>query len=195
MLLYATIIPYNTIESQDYNFSQEALIVVVNSIEIFFIILALNRKSSFIEAKESYLKVLTVSLSWSLSESFFSYFLYFLMNATNDEFNWQFIQSSVISNIDLFERIGIVAIVECYILLKKYNKFNHHLILLLLAKYSLNNFGYKYIPYLNKTGWGDIQARFSSCCIFVIICKLIYNNIIESIINTAANNYNTKKNN
>ena len=192
MLLYATVIPYNTIESEDYSLSQEALKVVVNSVEIFFITLALNIKSSFIEGKESHLKVLSVALTWTLAENFFSYFLYFVMNATSDEFQWEFIQTSVISNIDLVERIGIVALIECYVLLKKNEKFNLHVILILLSKYTINSVGSKYIPGLNEDGWKLIQVRIIICIVFSLLSKITFSNVINSV---EADASSSKKNN
>lgn len=180
MLLFATVIPYNSIESEDYNFSEESLKVVINLIEIFFMLIALQNKSNFIEGKETYLKVLTVALSWSLAENLFSYLLYFLANATSDEFNWEYIQTAISANIDLIERICVVALVESYRILKESRKFNLHLIIILIGKYVLSNLGPKYIPFLSGDQWSVIQARLVIALVFLVISKLLYNSTVSS---------------
>jgi hypothetical protein len=177
MLLYATVIPYSTIESENYDISEEALKVVINCVEIFFMTIALQNKSNFIEGKESHLKVLTVALSWSLAENIFSYFLYFVANATSDEFKWEYIQTAIIANIDLIERIGIVALVESYRILKDNGKFNLHLIFFLILKYGLNSIGSKYISFLSGDNWTIIQGRLVLGLIFCIIAKVIFNQV------------------
>lgn len=178
MLLYATVIPYNTIESENYSLTQELMKIVINCIEVFFIMMALKNKSNFTEGKESHLKVLTVSLSWSLAESVFSYLLYFLMNATSDEFKWEFIQTSIISNIDLIERISLVAIVEAYRSLKESESFSLHLMVLILLKFALGTLGPKYIqPLSTSISWNYIQARLGIALVFALLSKLIFNSV------------------
>lgn len=100
MLLYATVIPYKALESENYNFSQEVLQVLIASVEIVFILWALREKNNFME-REIHLKIIALSLAWSLAESLFSYLLYFFMNAIAEEFKWEYIQTSIIANIDL----------------------------------------------------------------------------------------------
>lgn len=178
MLLYATVIPYNTIESENYSLTQELMKIVINCIEVFFIMMALKNKSNFVEGKESHLKVLTVSLSWSLAESVFSYFLYFLMNATSDEFKWEFIQTSIVSNIDLVERVSLVAVVEAYRALKESESFSLHLMILILFKFALGNLGPKYIqPLSTSVSWTYIQARLAIALGFALVSKLIFNSV------------------
>ena len=174
MLLYATVIPYNTIESENYDFSQEILKILINCIEIMFILMALKDKSSFTK-QETHLKVTTVGLAWSLSESVFSYFLYFLINATSEEFQWEYIQTSISANIDLLERLAIVALVECYRKYKDSGKTNIQFIILLFVKYSISIIGHKYIPFLQTDdAWKKLMNKFVITLVFSIMAKFIF---------------------
>ena len=176
MLLYATVIPYNTIESENYDISQELFKVLINCIEVVFILMALKNKSSFGE-NENHLKVLTVALSWALSESVFSYSLYFLFNANSEEFKWEYIQTAISANIDLIERIAIVALVECYRKNEEYGKTKFHLLLILLVKNAISSVGYKYLEVLKTDDhWMKLAHKFSITIVFSIIVNIIFNN-------------------
>ncbi len=176
MLLYATVIPYNIIETESYNLSQEGLKIVINLIEIFFLILTLKNKSNFIDGKETGLKVIVVALSWALAENLFSYFLFFLTNATSDEFSWEYLQIAIKANIDLFERIAIVALVEAYRLLQENKKVNLHIFFLLLLKYSLSVAGEKYIPFLKSDNeWVLVKNRSVICVMFCLVSRIVFN--------------------
>lgn len=178
MLLYATVIPHSNIELESYDFSQELLKILINCIEIFFILMALQNKSSFSDSA-THLKVITVGLAWALSESVFSYLLYFLINATSEEFKWEYIQTSIMANIDLIERIAIVALVECYRKLKVQNRFSLHFLLLLAFKYGVNLLGPKYISYLNTNDqWKKIGDKFLITIIFSLLVKGIFNSVV-----------------
>ena len=189
MLLYATVIPYNVIESESYDISQETLKIVINCIEIFFIILALRNKSNFIEGKETGLKILTVAIAWALAENLFSYFLYYLANATSDEFSWEYLQTAVKANIDLLERISIIAIVESFRILQESNKISIHLAVILICKFALSVIGEKYIPFLkSENEWINIQNKAILAIGFGFLSKMIYNS-------TCVFSENNKKNN
>ena len=177
MLLYATAIPHSSIEAESYDLTQELLKILINCIEVFFILMALQNKSSFND-NETHLKVTTVGLAWSLSESVFSYLLYFLINATSEEFKWEYIQTSIIANIDLIERISIVALVECYRKFKETKKFNLHFLLLLIIKFGLNSIGPKYISFLDTNdAWKKIGNKLITTLGFAMIVKVIFGNI------------------
>lgn len=179
MLLYATVIPYGIIESENYSFNQELLKILINGIEIFFILMALKNKSSFSD-QEAHLKVITVGLAWSLSESLFSYFLYFLFNSTSEEFSWEYIQTSLMANIDLLERIAIVALVECYRKHKEDKKMNLHFLILLISKYAIKNIGSKYIPLLEyNDAWIKLRNHLIITVIFAVIVKMMFSSLLE----------------
>lgn len=88
MVLYATIIPFNQIESENYDLSQEILKILINTIELILIGYSLKARNSFSNTEAKF-KVLTVGLAWALADSVTSYLLYFLMNATGEEFKWE----------------------------------------------------------------------------------------------------------
>ena len=111
MILYATIIPYNPSENDTVNSMQELIRVLINSIEVIFIFYLLKGKNNFSE-NENGLKVLAVGLGWSLADSLCMHLFYFLMNATGEEFTWEYIQTGILSNVDLIERIGMVDNIE-----------------------------------------------------------------------------------
>ena len=173
MVLYATIIPFNGLESEKDNsdFSQETLKIIVNTIEILLIMYSLRLKNNFNE-KETHLKVLSVGLAWALADSAASNLLYFLMNATGEEFKWEYIQAAIQSNLDLIERIAIVGLVQSYETLKTQNRFNVHVLLIIIFKYFFNGLGFKYIEKLKfEDSWHNIGAKASICIIFAIISK------------------------
>lgn len=181
MLLYATVIPYNTIESENYDISQELFKVLINCIEVVFILMALKNKSTFNES-EAHLKVLTVALAWSLSESVFSYSLYFLFNANSEEFKWEYIQTAISANIDLLERIAIIALVECYRLKEEAGKTKFYLLLILIAKNTISSIGSKYIEVLKTDDqWIKLAHKFSITVVFAIIVSIIFNNVANIV--------------
>jgi hypothetical protein len=173
MVLYATIIPFNGLESEkDHSdISQETLKIIVNTIEILLIIYSLRLKNNFNE-KETHLKVLAVGIAWAFADSLASNLLYFLMNATGEEFKWEYIQSAIQSNVDLIERIAIVALVQSYETLKSQNRFNLHILLILLSKYFLNGLGFKYIEQLKfEDHWQSLAAKAVICLVFAFLSK------------------------
>lgn len=173
MVLYATIIPFNGLDNDKdgSDFSQETLKIIVNTIEIILIMYCLRLKNNFNE-KETHLKVLSVGLAWALAESVASNLLYFLMNATGEEFKWEYIQAAIQSNLDLIERIAIVSLVQSYETLKTQNKFNIHVLLFLIFKYFFNGLGFKFIEKLKyEDTWNSLGAKASICFVFAIISK------------------------
>ena len=107
MVLYATVIPYHMIESEGniitqvyFTLTQDVLKITINLIELLFLSYSLRAKNSF-TTKETSSKILAVALSWALADSVASNLLYFLMEATGEEFKWDFIQAAIQSNFDL----------------------------------------------------------------------------------------------
>lgn len=192
MLLYATVIPLTTIEAESYNLSQEIFKIIINCVEVAFILMALRNKSSFKDS-EADLKITVVALAWSLSENVFSYFLEFLFHATSEEFQWNYIQTAISANIDLLERLAIIAVVECF---RKYNemgKVSSHFIILLIIKYSINNLGTKYIPFMKSNDqWNLLGYKFVITLAFSLFVKVMFN-IIQNQSSSEKEDNNTKK--
>lgn len=175
MLLYATIIPFS-IESEVFSVTEESLKIVINLVEVFFIILSLKVKNSFMIGRESGLKIVSVGLAWTLAENFISYFLYFLTNSMSDEFSWEFLQTGIKANIYLFERLALVAMIESYRLLKESNRFALHLVFLLILKYGFDSVGSKYF-FVLENEWENIQMRGVCSLVVVVIGKVIFEKI------------------
>ncbi len=159
------------IENERQDISQETLKVLINIIELLLISYSLNQRHSF-NKKEVHLKVLCVGLAWSLADSVATNLLYFLMNATGEEFKWEYIQSGIQSNLDLIERIAIVALVQVYETLKEAKKINIHIFVFLVVKYFFSGLGFKYINRLNyEDQWSQLGAKGVYCLIFALISK------------------------
>jgi len=176
MLLYATVIPYNTIESENYSISEEGLKIVINLIEVFFIIFALKMKNSFMTGSETGLKIISVGLAWTLADNFISYFLYFLTNANSDEFTWEFLQTAIKANMFMFERFGLIAIIESYRILKESNRVSIHLAFLLVLKYAYDSLGNKYL-FVFDSEWENIKLRACGTVFVILLGKFIYERI------------------
>jgi hypothetical protein len=145
---------------------------------MLFIYYSLKVRNPF-QNSEAHLKVLTVGLSWALAESVTSYLLYFLMNATGEEFKWEYIQTAIQSNLDLIERIAVVALVESYSHLKKNEGVNLHIVLILLGKYFVSGFGFKFIEKMYDCTWSQLGAKAAYVAIFSLIAKIIFGNVFS----------------
>jgi hypothetical protein len=174
MVLYATVIPFNSIETERYDLSQEILKILINTVELVLINYSLKTKHYFSETEVG-LKVLTVGLSWVLADSIGSYLLYFLMNATGEEFKWEYIQTAIQSNFDLIDRIALVALVECFDKLRNDKKWNIHIVLILIFKYFFNGLGFKYIDRLrSEDPWNQLVIKGTCTLVFAIFSRIIF---------------------
>ena len=198
MILYATIIPYNPIETEISSI-QELIRVMINAIEIIFIFYLLKGKNNFSE-NENGLKVLAVSLGWSLADSLCMHLFYFLMNATGEEFTWEYIQTGILSNVDLIERIGMVALVQSFVTLSNENKMSLHIILFIIGKYLFSAFGFKKIEGMMFKGmslgdkWEEIVGRIVIAMVFGIFCKIVFKMSNKTEEEKAMEEYNKMKN-
>jgi hypothetical protein len=102
------------------------------------------------------------------------------MNATGEEFKWEYIQTAIQSNLDTIERIAIVALVECYEHLRKSDGVNLHIVLILLSKYFLSGFGFKFLERLySEDTWSQLYTKAIYVAIFSIISKIIYRKVFS----------------
>jgi hypothetical protein len=168
MVLYATVIPFNSIETERYDLSHEILKVFINTLELVFISYSLKLKNSFQE-KETGLKVLSVGLAWTLAETLCSNLLYFIMNATSEEFQWEYIQTAIQCNFDLIERLGVVALLECYY---RNTLLSPLFLLIVLGRYFISGLGFKYIDILkHHDEWKQLAIRGVYSIAFAIIAR------------------------
>ena len=119
--------------------------------------------------------ILNVSLGWSLADSLCTNLFYFFMYATGEEFSWEFIQTGIQANIDLIEKIAIVALIYCIHVLRNEKKFYFHIILVLIGKYFLTNLGFKFLKFFQKeNNWENIQLKIGIALVFGLLSKILY---------------------
>lgn len=148
--------------------------VMVNLIEIVLIKYALNLKNPFSE-KETALKVLTVGLIWTLANSICSNLLYFLMNATGEEFNWEYIITAIESNFDLIERLAVVALVQCFDQADKSFQYKSTIGAILVFKYAFFGLGFKFIKGLRTDDkWMQLYYKAVATLILGFISRIIF---------------------
>lgn len=168
MLLYATVIPYGSIEKENYSLFENSSKVVIDLIEVIYMTMALKKIKNIPE-----IRITFVALSWSLYESLFSYGFYFLFNSTGDEFKWEYIQTGIMANVDMLDRFAIVALVDCYVNKTEKNEFSLHILLALISKYAFNSLAFKYL-FVQKSQWESISIKVASTFAFALISKTLY---------------------
>jgi len=135
---------------------------------------ALNLKNPFSE-KETALKVLTVGLIWTLANSICSNLLYYLMNATGEEFNWEYIITAIESNFDLIERLAVVALVQCFDQEKKPLEYKALIGLILTFKYAFFGLAFKFIKnFKTEDKWMQLYYKAIAILILGFISRLIF---------------------
>ena len=126
MVLYATVIPFEIGEKVQLSLSQEIVKTLISMTEIIFLFQSLKSKNNFTD-EHSADKVITIALGWSLAESLFSNFFYYLMNLTGEEFTWEYIRTAMLANVKLVEKIAIIALIQCIQKLMNDNKIYAHI--------------------------------------------------------------------
>jgi len=56
-------------------------------------------------------KILAAALGWGIAEFVLKYLLYFIMNATENEIKWVYLQTGIFANFELLEIVGFTAII------------------------------------------------------------------------------------
>ena len=156
MVLYATVIPFEIGENIQLTLSQEIIKTLINMTEIIFLFQSLKSKNNFTDEQASY-KIITIALGWSLAESLFSNLFYYLMNSMGEEFTWEYIRTAILANLQMIEKMAIIALIQSIQKLMDDKKLYMHLILLIVVKYIFNSFAYNYIPQLNLE---EINGKF-----------------------------------
>lgn len=147
---------------------------MINLVEVVLIRYSLRLKNPFSE-KEKALKVLTVGLIWTLGNSVLSNLLYFLMNATGEEFNWEYIITAIESNFDLIERLAVVALVECMDQESKPIKYKALVGSVLIFKYAFFGLGFKFIQGLQTDDkWMQLYYKAFATCVFGFVSRVIF---------------------
>jgi len=178
MVLYATVIPFEIGEKVQLSLSQEIVKTLISMTEIIFLFQSLKSKNNFTD-EHSADKVITIALGWSLAESLFSNFFYYLMNLTGEEFTWEYIRTAMLANAKLVEKIAVIALIQCMQKLMNDNKIYAHIIIIIIIKYIFNNFAYNYIPQLKFEGdqWKVLLSKIGITLFFALFAKKIFKNL------------------
>ena len=177
MVLYATVIPFEIGENVQLTLSQEIIKTLIYMTETIFLFQSLKSKNNFTD-KQSALKIITIALGWSLADSLFSNLFYYLMNSMGEEFTWEYIRTAILANLQMIEKMAIIALIQSVQKLMDDNKAYIHIIILIIIKYLFNSFAYNYIPQLNFEGdqWKILMSKIAITVIFGLAAKKIFRN-------------------
>lgn len=171
MVLYATIMPSAVEDLHTSDLYQDILKFAINILEVGVIYQALSIRNSFQE-KEIKMKVLAVGLTWCFAEAFYTNLLYFLMNATGEEFKWEFIQTALYSNIEMIEKLALVALIEILRRLALQNKNNFLLVFLILIKYIVGEIVFKHAEFIKTDDpWKMLSYRAAFGILYGLVAK------------------------
>ena len=177
MVLYATVIPFEIGENVQLTLSQEIIKTLIYMTETIFLFQSLKSKNNFTD-KQAAFKIVTIALGWSLADSLFSNLFYYLMNSMGEEFTWEYIRTAILANLQMIEKMAIIALIQSVQKLMDDNKAYVHIIILIIIKYLFNSFGYNYIPQLNFGGdqWKILMSKIAITVIFGLTAKKIFRN-------------------
>ena len=177
MVLYATVIPFEIGENVQLTLSQEIIKTLIYMTETIFLFQSLKSKNNFTD-KQAAFKIITIALGWSLADSLFSNLFYYLMNSMGEEFTWEYIRTAILANLQMIEKMAIIALIQSAQKLMDDNKAYIHIIVLIIIKYLFNSFAYNYIPQLNFGGdqWKILMSKIAITVIFGLAAKKIFRN-------------------
>ena len=177
MVLYATVIPFEIGENVQLTLSQEIIKTLIYMTETIFLFQSLKSKNNFTD-KQAAFKIITIALGWSLADSLFSNLFYYLMNSMGEEFTWEYIRTAILANLQMIEKMAIIALIQSAQKLMDDNKAYIHIIVLIIIKYLFNSFAYNYIPQLNFGGdqWKILMSKIAITVIFGLTAKKIFRN-------------------
>ena len=177
MVLYATVIPFEIGENVQLTLSQEIIKTLIYMTETIFLFQSLKSKNNFTE-KQAALKIITIALGWSLADSLFSNLFYYLMNSMGEEFTWEYIRTAILANLQMIEKMAIIALIQSAQKLMDDNKAYVHILILIIIKYLFNSFAYNYVPKLNFGGdqWKILMSKIAITVIFGLAAKKIFRN-------------------
>ena len=177
MVLYATVIPFEIGENVQLTLPQEIIKTLIYMTEILFLFQSLKSKNNFTDQQAAF-KIITIALGWSLAESLFSNLFYYLMNSMGEEFTWEYIRTAILANLQMIEKMAIIALIQSAQRLMEDKKVYIHLIIFILIKYLFNSFAYNYIPQLNFGGdqWKILISKIAITLAFGLFAKKIFKN-------------------
>ena len=190
MVLYATVIPFEIGENIQLTLPQEIIKTFIYMTEIIFLYQSLRSRNNFAD-KEAHLKIITVALGWSFAESLLNNLFYYLFNSMGEEFTWEYIRTAVLANVQMIEKMAIVALIQTGTKLKEEKQSYGLILFLILFKYIFNNFAYIYIPALKFGGdqWKILISKTVITLIFGLFAKGIFKNANKTVEELAEEEY------
>ena len=194
MVLYATVIPFEIGENIQLTLPQEIIKTIIYMTEIIFLYNALRSKNNFTE-EQAGLRIVTVALGWSFAESLLNNLFYYLFNSMGEEFTWEYIRTAILANVQMVEKMAIVALIQTGTKLLEEKKNFYFIILLICFKYIFNNFAYISIPPLKFGGdqWRILISKLVNTILFGLIAKKIFKNKNKTVEELAEEEYNKIK--
>ena len=194
MVLYATVIPFEIGENIQLTLPQEIIKTFIYMTEIIFLYQSLRSKNNF-SNDEAHLRIITVALGWSFAESLLNNLFYYLFNSMGEEFTWEYIRTAILANVQMIEKMAIVALIQTGTKLKEEKQSYGLILFLILFKYIFNNFAYIYIPALKFGGdqWKILISKTVITLIFGLIAKGIFKSKNKTVEELAEEEYNKIK--
>ena len=194
MVLYATVIPFEIGENIQLTLPQEIIKTFIYMTEIIFLYQSLRSKNNF-SNDEAHLRIITVALGWSFAESLLNNLFYYLFNSMGEEFTWEYIRTAILANVQMIEKMAIVALIQTGTKLKEEKQSYGLILFLILFKYIFNNFAYIYIPALKFGGdqWKILLSKTVITLIFGLIAKGIFKSKNKTVEELAEEEYNKIK--
>ena len=172
MVLYASVIPFEIGENIQLTLSQEIIKTSIYMTEIIFLYYSLKSKNNFAE-DQAHLRVITVALGWSFTESLLNNLFYYLFNSMGEEFTWEYIRTAIMANVEMVEKMAIVALIQTGNKLREEKKdFAKFLKFLLIAIPIFSLIVGILAFYLVKAGVSEILTK-GTCIISVIVAVII----------------------
>ena len=111
------------------------------------------------------------------------------MEATGEEFKWEFIQAAIQSNFDLvfpllikLERIATVSLMSCVEKLRNVGMWNIHIIFVLIIKFFASGLLFKYISFFQfENSWEMLFSKGAFAFIFAITAKIFYSKVNSNL--------------
>ena len=190
MVLYATVIPFEIGENVQLTLTQEIVKTSIYMTEIIFLYQSLKSKNNFSE-EQCHLRVITVALGWSFAESLLNNLFYYMFNSMGEEFTWEYIRTAILANVQMIEKMAIVALIYTCAKFKEEKKNFNLLLFMICFKYIFNNFAYIYIPALNFGGdqWKILLSKMLNTVVFSLIVKKIFKNANKTVEELAEEEY------
>ena len=190
MVLYATVIPFEIGENIQLTLPQEIIKTFIYMTEIIFLYQSLRSKNNF-SNDEAHLRIITVALGWSFAESLLNNLFYYLFNSMGEEFTWEYIRTAILANVQMIEKMAIVALIQTGTKLHEEKKSYGYIIFLIVFKYIFNNFAYIYIPQLKFGGdqWKILISKMINTVIFGLIAKKIFKSKNKTVEELAEEEY------